>query len=79
MNLTLKNVPDSIHRALKREAAEHRRSLNTEAILALAARVDEAERRRKMRASRAALERFVAKLPKVSDSAQLIREDRRRH
>ena len=79
MNLTLKNVPDSLYRALKREAAEHRRSLNTEAIFALVAAVDEAEGHRKMGASRAALQRFVAGLPTVSDSASLIREDRRRH
>ena len=35
--LTLKNVPDQLHRRLKKKAAANRRSLNQEAILCLAA------------------------------------------
>ena len=34
-SLTLKNVPPDLHRKLKRRAAEHGRSLNSEAIAAL--------------------------------------------
>ena len=79
MNLTIKKLPEKVHRALKREAAECGRSLNAEAILALARSAEEIERRRKMRETRPDLERFVAGLPKLGSSAALIREDRRRH
>jgi antitoxin FitA len=34
-NLTLKNVPDDVYERLKRSAEEHRRSLNSEAIVCL--------------------------------------------
>jgi plasmid stability protein len=34
-SLTLKNIPPDLHRKLKRQAAEHGRSLNSEAIAAL--------------------------------------------
>jgi antitoxin FitA len=33
--LTIKNVPESLYRRLKRRAAEHRRSINGEAIASL--------------------------------------------
>lgn len=33
--LTIKKLPDSLYRRLKAKAAEHRRSLNSEAILAV--------------------------------------------
>ncbi len=79
MNLTIKNVPEKVHRALKQEAAEKGRSLNAEAILALAWRAGEIERRRKMRASWGELEKFVASLPKMSSSMPLIRAGRPSH
>lgn len=31
-NLTLKNVPEEVHRRLKEQAERHRRSMNSEAI-----------------------------------------------
>jgi plasmid stability protein len=31
-NLTLKNVPEEVHRHLKQQAERHRRSMNSEAI-----------------------------------------------
>ena len=34
-NVTLKNVPDDVYERLKRSAEEHRRSLNSEAIVCL--------------------------------------------
>ncbi len=34
-SLTLKNIPDSVYRRLKRQAARHRRSLNQEIITCL--------------------------------------------
>ena len=39
MTITLKNVPDSIHKALKRRAAKHGRSLNKEVLVCLEAAV----------------------------------------
>ncbi|MDO8501617.1 MAG: Arc family DNA-binding protein [Gemmatimonadaceae bacterium] len=33
--LTIKNLPDSLYERLKAKAAEHRRSINSEAILAV--------------------------------------------
>jgi hypothetical protein len=35
VSLTLKNVPSRLHRLLKEQAREHKRSLNQEAILCL--------------------------------------------
>ena len=35
VSLTLKNVPSRLHRLLKAQAREHKRSLNQEAILCL--------------------------------------------
>jgi plasmid stability protein len=35
--LTIKNIPDSVYRALKRQAGRHRRSLNQEVIALLEA------------------------------------------
>jgi plasmid stability protein len=79
MNLTIKNIPEDVYKILKRTAAERGRSLNAEALKALADAAEEAERRRRMRESRADLERFVATLPKLRrSSAHLIREDRER-
>ena len=79
MNLTIKNIPDDVYRTFKLEAADQGRSLNAELIQALTRSANEIERRRKMRESRPALERFVASLPKLPSSVPLIREDRRRH
>ncbi len=35
MTITLKNIPDDLHRCLKERAARHHRSLNSEVIAAL--------------------------------------------
>ena len=78
MNLTIKNIPEDVYESLKQEAAARGRSLNKEAILALAAKAEEVERRRVMRSTRRDLEKFVASLPKLSSSVPLIRVDRER-
>lgn len=78
MNLTVKNVPEKVYDGLKRSAAEHARSLNAEIVRVLADVVDEAERRRRMAASRRELERFVAAMPPVSSSVSLIRAERQK-
>jgi len=40
--------------------------------------VDEQERRKQMRRGREAFRRFVESLPRMSDSTELLRQDRRR-
>ena len=78
MNITVKNVPDSIYRVMKREAKKKRRSLNAEIIHALETEAAEAERRRGLSSLRKQLDRFASSLPPLSDSATLIRADRDR-
>lgn len=43
-NLTLKNVPASLHRALKKQAKAHHRSLNKEVIATLQATTEKPPR-----------------------------------
>jgi hypothetical protein len=78
MNITVKNIPDSIYRVMKREAKRRRRSLNAEIIQALETESAEAERRRRLVNLRKELDRFAASLPPLDDSAPLIRRDRER-
>jgi len=78
MNLTVKNIPDSIYRVMKREAKRKRRCLNAEIIQVLETEAAEAERRRQLSSLRKELDRFAATLPPLDDSAPLIRQDRGR-
>jgi hypothetical protein len=78
MNITLRNVPDSVYRVIKREAKRKRHSLNTEIIQALETEAAEAERRRQLGNLRKELERFASSLPPLDDSVPLIRQDRAR-
>ena len=78
MNITVKNIPDSIYRVMKREAKRKRRSLNAEIVLALQTEAAEAERRRQLSNLRKELDRFAASLPPLDDSVPLIRGDRGR-
>ncbi len=78
MDITVKNVPDSVYRAIKREAKRHRRSINAEIVEALETEAAEAERRRQLPGLRKELDRFAASLPPVEDSAPIIRRDRER-
>ena len=78
MNITVKNVPESVYRAIKREAKRNRRSLNAEIVQALEASAAEAGNRRQLSAGRKELERFAASLPPLDDSTPLIRRDRQR-
>ncbi len=78
MNITVKNVPDSVYRVMKREAKRKRRSLNSEIIQALEAEAAEAERRRQLSKGLRELEAFAASVPQQGDSAPLIRADRER-
>lgn len=78
MNITVKNIPESIYRVMKREAKRKRRSLNSEILQVLEMEAAEAERRRQLSNLRKELDRFAASLPPVGDSAPLIRADRER-
>ncbi len=78
MNLTVKNIPDTVYEAIKKEAKRHRRSMNAEIIQVLEAEADEAKRRRQLSTLRKELERFSETLPPLDDSTPLIRRDRER-
>jgi hypothetical protein len=78
MNTTVKNIPESIYRVIKREAKRNRRSLNSEIIQALETEAAEAERRRQLGNLWKELDRFAASLPPLDDSVPLIRGDRGR-
>jgi plasmid stability protein len=77
-NLTIKNVPEPLHRALKKLAEEEGRSLNAHVIYQLELGLAEANRRRLMRSHREQFRALVDSLPAMSNSAELIREDRDR-
>jgi plasmid stability protein len=81
VKLTIKNIPDKVHKILKQTAAERGRSLNAEVILALTEVANEAERRKHIRDSWDEFERFRASMPKLrrGSIAKLIREDRDSH
>jgi hypothetical protein len=78
VNITVKGIPESIYRVMKREAKKKRRSLNAEIILALETEAAEAERRRQLSNLRRELDRFAASLPPLDESVPLIRRDRER-
>jgi hypothetical protein len=78
MNLSVKNLPDSIYQVIKREAKRNKRSLNSEIIRALETEAAEAERRRQLSSVRKEMDRFAASLPPFDDSVPLIRADRGR-
>ncbi|MGP0074137.1 MAG: FitA-like ribbon-helix-helix domain-containing protein [Bryobacteraceae bacterium] len=78
MNITLKNVPVKVHRALKRAAKEQGRSLNAQIIQTLELEAAHLERRRKLPQLIEKLNRFAASLPPMDDSAPLIRQERQR-
>ena len=78
MNITLKNVPESVYRVIKREARKQKRSLNSQIIQALETEAAEAEHRRQLGTLGKELDRFAASLRPLSNSAPMIRRDRAR-
>jgi hypothetical protein len=78
VNITVKNVPEPVYRAIKGEAKRNKRSLNAEIIQGLETEAMVARRRRNLGRRRKELERFGASLPPLDDSAPLIRRDRGR-
>ena len=77
-SITLKDLPDRVHKILRQAAADDRKSLNAFVISVLEEAADDIERRRRNYENWAELEAFVASLPEVSDPTPLIREDRER-
>ena len=77
-NLTIKDLPAPVHRELKKMALAEGKSLNGYVVSLLEMSVQERLRRRFMRGSWKAFERFRASLPYLGDSTRLIREDRDR-
>lgn len=77
-NLTIKNIPDDVPKKLKSVAAEQGRSLNSLIVRLLENEAELWCRRKRMRASWDDLQKFVASLPPMGESAELLREDRER-
>ena len=78
VNLTIKNIPETVCKTLKRTARENGRSLNAEVIRGLTRLAEEENRRRDLGAWLAEARRFKATLRKMPDSVPLIRAERRR-
>jgi hypothetical protein len=79
MNITLKNVPVKLHRALKKAAKKQDRSLNAQIIHMLKTEAEQLERRQRAAEWREKVDRLRESLPPMDDSASLIREDRESH
>jgi hypothetical protein len=79
MNITLKNVPPNVHKALTRAAKEEGRSLNAHIIHKLEIEAAIMERRKRLPQIIKELEGFRKSLPRMGDSTPLIREDRESH
>lgn len=77
-SVTIKDIPDSVHKELRELAAREGRSLNRFIMQLLEEKADDGARRRRMRQSREAFRKFRESLPFMGDSTELIREDRER-
>ena len=77
-SLNVRDLPDSVHNALKEAAHAEGRSLNGYVVALLKASTEECERRKLMRENRAEFRAYLASLPKMDDSTPLICEDRER-
>lgn len=78
MNITLKNIPQEVYRAIKQDAHERGRSLNSQLIQVLECEAAEIRRRGNLRKLRREVEQFAASLTSMDDSTPLIRRDRQR-
>jgi plasmid stability protein len=75
-NLSIKDLPDKVHKQLKKAAKAEGRSLNRYIIHVLEAEAAERARRGRTHEGREEFRRFVKSLPYMGDSTELIREDR---
>jgi plasmid stability protein len=81
VNLTIKNIPDEVHKTLKRVAAARGRSLNSEVIRLLQEGAEQENRREHIRTTWDDFLKFRASMPKLRKGTitKLIREDRDSH
>ncbi len=79
-NITVRNVPRDVYKALRESAKRHNRSLNGEILDMLTFEAEMARRRLELVRTLPELERFSEKIakkyPHAPDSVELIREDR---
>ena len=75
-NLTIKDLPEKLHKQLKKTAKSQGRSLNSYVISVLKLSEEEHARRQRMRAGWREYREFMKSLPYMGDSTPLIREDR---
>ena len=79
MTITLKNVPDALHRKLKSHAKLNKRSLNQDLIIYLEEKVRMDERQKviaRVIRRRSEFARAGVKIPPGMEPERLIREDR---
>lgn len=72
----IKDLPETLHKDLKKVARLEGRSLNGYIIKLLEQSAEERARRRRMRQGWAEYQKFMAALPRLGDSAALVRKDR---
>lgn len=81
-NYSIRDVPQEVHAALKQEAARTRRSLNGLVVKLLTDHVEEVDHRRRLGQAGKLMDALRKKILKrrglLSDSADLLREDRLR-
>jgi len=75
-NLNIRDVPDKLHKQLKKTAKSQGRSLNSYVISVLKLSEEEHARRQRMREGWREYREFMKSLPYMGDSTPLIREDR---
>ena len=77
--LSIKNMPDALHKRLKKEASAEGRSLNAELIYLLKQALASQQRMREWQARRERLDRMVRAQPYTSNlSVEMLRESRER-
>ncbi len=77
-NITIKDVPDRVHKELKSAARSQGRSLNGYIVSLLEMSVEERSRRQMMREGRSEFRTFLKSLPTFVDSTEMIRNERDR-
>jgi hypothetical protein len=75
-NLSIKDVPEKLHKRLKKSANAQGRSLNSYVIHVLQVTEDEHARRARMSEGWEEYQEFMRSLPGMGDSTSWIRKDR---
>lgn len=77
--MSIKNMPDALHRRLKKQASTEGRSLNAELIHLLKQALASQQRMKEWQSRRARLDQMVAAQPYEPNlSLEMLREDRER-